>query len=276
MTAAALFAAALAFTPAEAEGAWSVASTLVDRHVPRDAGTPGALAAARYLAEVSGGRIDAFETGGTEYRNVVAERETRKGGEWIVFVSHYDTKPGTRCPGANDGASTSGLLVALAKSSALPPSFNYMFLWTDGEECRGARYTAEDGLAGSRHAAEELARGGRKVRAVICLDMLGDADLRVCAPPNCSASLRDVAFAAARRTRTRAGRMFSMLTDDHAPFMERGFEAVALIDFDYGPRGGSWWHTPEDTMDKVSRDSLLAAGRLAVEMARILAEGGAQ
>ncbi len=59
--------------------------------------------------------------------------------------------------------------------------------------------------------------------------------------------------------------------------MERGFDAIALIDFDYGPRGGgTWWHTPQDTMDKVSQESLLKAGRLAAALAGVLAEGGAE
>ena len=57
--------------------------------------------------------------------------------------------------------------------------------------------------------------------------------------------------------------------DDHVAFLERGFKAIDLIDFEYGP-GNSYWHTPDDTMDHVSEASLLRAGRLVTELLNIL------
>jgi Zn-dependent M28 family amino/carboxypeptidase len=66
--------------------------------------------------------------------------------------------------------------------------------------------------------------------------------------------------------RERAG-----VLDDHAAFLDRGVPAVDLIDFDYGPNN-SWWHTPQDTMDKLSADSLQAVGSVLVEVLRRLEE----
>lgn len=277
-----ILSAVLLFTPSDAKFAHSVATSLVDCCTPRDAGTPGGTRAARFIRDTVSSvasstyftcRLDPFEDASLSMNNVVAEYAPSKDGNWIVFVSHYDTKKGVACPGANDGASTSGLLAAMAFAAArnpeaVPSGVNLMFLWTDGEECR-VSYSANDGLHGSRRAAEALVRSGRNVAAVICLDMLGDSDLCVGVPANCSFRLRDAAFAAARECGVEI-RDFNMIAiDDHVPFFDRGFPAIDLIDFEYGPGGGSnaWWHTPQDTMDKVSEKSLLKAGRLAFALA---------
>ena len=49
------------------------------------------------------------------------------------------------------------------------------------------------------------------------------------------------------------------ISDDHLPFIEAGVPSVDLIDFDYGPQH-SYWHTNEDTLDKVSGESMKAVG----------------
>ena len=60
-----------------------------------------------------------------------------------------------------------------------------------------------------------------------------------------------------------------LVKDDHAPFLEKGFKAIDLIDFNYGP-GNSYWHTPQDTMDKISKESLLKSCRILAELLNIL------
>ena len=60
-----------------------------------------------------------------------------------------------------------------------------------------------------------------------------------------------------------------IVKDDHVPFLERGFKAIDLIDFDYGP-GNAYWHTKDDTLDHISEDSLLKSGKLIAEMLNIL------
>lgn len=277
-----LLAAALAFSQSDARLSFEVARELVAECTPRDAGTiRGRIAANRLLdaASSSGAdvRRDVFRAmtpnGEREFTNLYAQfRSEDPEARWVVLVSHYDTKPGTSCPGANDGASTSGLLVGIANafSNWETPRGNLLLVWTDGEECIGS-YSDIDGLWGSRRAAEYVSQRGMQVQAVICLDMLGDKDLSISVPSNGSPALARIAVAAARRAGI--GGLVStssdIVKDDHVPFLERGYKAIDLIDFTYGP-GNSFWHTSKDTMENISEASLLKSGRLVVEMLNIL------
>ena len=277
-----ILAAALAFTPADARLAYETASTLVESCTPRDGGTVRAnLAALRILDAASAAgadvRRDAFRAqtpnGERLFTNLYGEfRPSDPDAKWVVLVSHYDTKPGVDCPGANDGASTAGLLVAVANaySGWDGRRGNLLLVWTDGEECQSS-YGPGDGFWGSKRAAKWLRESGRKVQAVVCLDMLGDRDLSVSVPANGSPALSRIAMHSARRIG--APELVSaserIVKDDHVAFMDEGFKAIDLIDFSYGP-DNSFWHTPEDTMKNVSEASLLLSGRLVVEMLNIL------
>ena len=277
-----ILAAALEFTAQDAELAYEKAKDLVESCTPRDAGTIcGRIAANRILdaASATGAdvRRDTFRAktpaGIKEFTNLYAEFECgTTDNHWIVIVSHYDTKSGTECPGANDGASTAGLLIGLANahSNWKEPKGNLMLVWTDGEECMMA-YGPDDGLWGSRRTVEYLEAKKRKVQAVICVDMLGDKDLGISIPANNSPSLAKIAVLAAKRIGhpELVKPVDELMTDDHVAFMEKGFKAIDLIDFSYGPNN-SYWHTPQDTMDKISKDSLLKSGRLVTEMLNIL------
>ena len=140
-----LLSAALAFTPADARVSYETARGLVADCTPRDAGTiRGRIAANRLLdaASASGAdvRRDVFRAmtpkGEREFTNLYAQFVSGgRADRWVVLVAHYDTKPGTACPGANDGASTSGLLVGIANAFANweTPRGNLLLIWTDGE-----------------------------------------------------------------------------------------------------------------------------------------------
>jgi len=277
-----LLATALAFTVQDADLSLETARKLVDGCTPRDAGTIRGRVAANCLLDAASAagadvRRDVFRArtpkGEKEFTNLYAEFESGSAdSRWVIVLSHYDTKPGTGCPGANDGASTSGLLVGLANAVAdwREPKGNLLLVWTDGEECM-ENYGPEDGFWGSRRAVEYVESKARKVQAVICLDMIGDKDLAITIPSNGSPALTKIALHAARRagypdlvTLTPEA-----VKDDHVPFLEKGYKAIDLIDFSYGP-GNAYWHTPQDTMDKVSRDSLLKSGRIVAEMLNIL------
>jgi len=278
-----LLAVALEFTAQDAHIAHQAARTLVERCTPRDAGTIGAhIVAANRLLDAASAvgadvRRDHFKAmtpkGEREFTNLYAEfKSDDPDARWVILVSHFDTKPGTGCPGANDGASTSGLLVGLANAvtNQEKRKGNLMLVWTDGEESMSS-YGPDDGFWGSKRAAEYIASSGRKVQAVICLDMLGDRDLAISVPANGSKTLAKIAQAAAKRIgKPDLVRLIpECVRDDHVAFLDRGYNAIDLIDFSYGP-DNAWWHTPQDTMDKISEESLLTSGRLVVELLKIL------
>lgn len=279
-----LVAASLVFSSGDAELAYNTAKTLVEKHTPRDSGTVRSQMAANYLldaASMTGAdvRLDRFVAdtpkGSRMFVNLSAKFESNPDSSWVVLVSHYDTKHGVDCPGANDGASTSGLLVGMANAlgSWRRPRGNVMLLWTDGEECMDD-YTADDGLWGSRHAAEKLKQSGMKIKAVICVDMIGDRDLDIMIPANGDATLAKIAMHAARKA-GHAGKVSPsdvIVTDDHVPFMEAGYKAVDLIDFNFGSAPGlnDYWHTPSDTIDKISVESLKTSGEIVAKLLDLL------
>lgn len=282
MMVAALLAASLAFGPEDAAFAEKATREFVETCTPRDAGTIRGGIAANWIldrASMTGAdvRRDVFQAmtpkGMRRFVNLYAEFPTNPTSRWVVLVSHYDTKPDTGCPGANDGGSTTGLLISLANviSEWREQHGNVMLVWTDGEECMGERYSPDDGFQGSQRAVRYLQEKKRQVQAVLCLDMLGDADLSISVPANGDATLAKIAQHAARRIGEKGlvKPMKDAVKDDHVAFMDAGYRAIALIDFDYGP-GNAWWHTPEDTCEKLSRDSYLKAGRLVCEMLGIL------
>lgn len=253
---------------------------------PRDSGTPGAEKAAAYLEGKLKGLglrtvVDAFEditpAGTQSFRNVMGRLNGTRP-ETIILVSHYDTKSGisTNFVGANDSGSSTGLLLELARvlrDRQGGPTIEFLF--TDGEECR-VEYGPADGLHGSRRRALQLKESGEAsvVRAVILLDMIGDRDLRVSVPRNCEPKLGVAVFAAAEALALR--QHFTLadggVLDDHVPFMQAGMPAVDLIDFAYGTGGrdNSYWHTPQDTADKLSAESLEIVGRVVM---RLLKDG---
>lgn len=277
-----LIAAALEFTPADAHFAYEQAKALVERCTPRDAGTVRGRIAANHLLDAASAagadvRCDTFRAmtprGEREFTNLYGVLGSRASTRrWVVLVSHYDTKAGCNCPGANDGASTCGLLVALANAYGrlTAPKGNLLLVWTDGEECMQA-YGPNDGLWGARRAAERLIASERPVQAVICLDMLGDRDLSISIPANGSEKLRKIALLVARKNGFDGWvrPMEEFVKDDHQPFADKGFPAIDLIDFHYGP-DNSWWHTREDTVDKLSEESLLKSGKFVTALLNVL------
>lgn len=274
-------AAALQFATNDASVAYGTAKDLVENCTPRNAGTiRGKIAANRILdaasmlgVDVSLDRFCAMTPHGErQFSNLYAEFSCDATSKWVVVMSHFDTKSGVDCPGANDGASTSGLLMGLANALCnwRTPHGNVMLVWTDGEECVN-RYDENDGFHGSKRAVEYITGKGRKVRAVICLDMLGDRDLKISIPKNGSRTLAKLAKIAAKRIGDEGLVELSedFVKDDHVAFLDAGMPAIVLIDFSYGP-DNKWWHTSEDTMDKISERSLFRSGRLAVEILNIV------
>ena len=279
-----LLAASLIFTAEDADVAWETARTLVDECTPRDAGTVrGKIAAYKVLDMVSAtgadAELDVFDAqtprGKKRFHNVYSFLKfDPTNDEYVVIISHFDTKSGVAGPGANDGGSTTGLLTGLANAVMRDRSIdgNLMLVWTDGEECMDY-YGQNDGFWGSKRAVQEIKRRGIKVKAAICVDMLGDKDLKITIPKNSSRALAKIACYAAKKAGDEklVSTIDDLVKDDHVAFLEAGIKSICLIDFEYGGAPGSgYWHTPEDTMDKLSKQSLLRSGRLLTGMLDVL------
>jgi Zn-dependent M28 family amino/carboxypeptidase len=213
-------------------------------------------------------------TGPITMKNIVARFPGAAPGI-IAITGHYDTKilPGRNFVGANDGGSSTGFLIEFARIVAhMPHQREIDIVFFDGEEAV-AEWTATDSVYGSRHLAARWAADGTlaRIRALINVDMTGDKDLDMLSEQNSSAPLRRLIWQAA--SDIGYGRYFlntgGPIEDDHVPFLQRGVNAVDLIDFDYGPNE-AYWHTGKDTMDKISAHSLQVVGDVLVETIRRL------
>ena len=212
--------------------------------------------------------------------NIVAKFPGTKDGI-IVMASHYDTNyplRNTSYVGANDGASTSALLLEIANQlrGKTRDGYSIWLVWDDAEEAMKPDTEVEflsDSLYGITHLAQKWQADGtlKKVKAFLLADMIGDADLNVDRDTNSTPWLQDVVYEAATRMGEQShfyARSLPM-DDDQLPFVQRGVPSVDLIDFLYG-YNNVFWHTPQDTIDKLSPKSLEIVGGVMLETARIL------
>jgi glutaminyl-peptide cyclotransferase len=250
---------------------------------PRDAGTANARIAAVHLEtrlKELGYKtvVDLFSeetSSGKMFFNNVLGRLPGETDRLIVLASHFDTKSGVveDFQGANDSGSSCGVLLELARVLADegPWKQDILVAFFDGEECR-VEYGPFDGLHGSRYLARQIVSGGGAplVDAVILLDMVGDKDLNITVPRNCSPKLVKDLFAAAKELGVRAsfGLGEGAILDDHVPFALAGMPAIDIIDFEYGSAPGlnDYWHTPADTLDKLSAESMQIVGDTVLRM----------
>ncbi len=207
-------------------------------------------------------------------RNIIAKFPGTKDGI-VVIGGHYDTNyPLKNFVGANDGGSSTGLLLELATvlRQQKRNGYSVWLVWFDGEEAI-RQWSAEDSLYGSKHLAQKWERDGtlKKIKALVLLDMIGDADLNISRELNSTPWLLDV-VAQAATARGYQGHFFQQtvqIEDDHIPFARLGVPVADLIDFEYGP-GNSYHHTPQDTLDKLSPRSLEVVGNTVLETVRLL------
>lgn len=213
-----------------------------------------------------------------------------------LICSHYDTKyyESFEFVGANDGGSSTGLLLELARVLAGRPELaeRIELVFFDGEEAFGPNITQRDGLYGSRHFATEMTLVDPALRPAwgVLLDMVGDKDLRIRAGiqvPGKSlerlaksegsdyrVDIRAVkesirlmsedllAAASDLDFRSEVGISPDYIIDDHIPLnVVAGIPTINLIDFDY-----DYWHTPADTIDKVSPESLEITGKVTLRL----------
>jgi len=196
----------------------------------------------------------------TPVRNIVG----RIGeGPVIILGAHYDTRrsadeedASVPVMGANDGASGVAVLLELARTLDRDKLQHQVWLaffdaedngWLDGWEwCVGSSYMA---------AHLEI-----DPEAVVVVDMVGDADQQLYREGNSHPVLQQQLWeigATLGYTSTFISEYRWTIYDDHIPFAQRGIPAVDIIDFDY-----PYYHTTQDTRDKVSAQSLERVGRV--------------
>ena len=171
------------------------------------------------------------------------------------MVADQDTDPANHTqpvPAANDGGSGVAVLLGLARSmpkDAVP----VWLVFFDAED--NGRIEGWDWILGSR---EFVKNNPVQPRAVVVVDMIGDADLNIYREKNSNQAITDEIWKTARDLgygdKFIDSYKYSMI-DDHTPFLEAGLPAADLIDFDY-----PYWHTTQDTPDKVSAESLKTVG----------------
>ncbi|HLK69983.1 MAG TPA: M28 family peptidase [Bryobacteraceae bacterium] len=191
-------------------------------------------------------------------KNIIA-RFPGTSGRAIVLTGHYDTKLLPNFVGADDGGSSTGFLLEMASVIDGQSHADDIYLvWFDGEEAF-REWTDTDSVYGSRHLAEKWSKENflGRIKALVNIDMIGDKNLDLLNDTNSSQSLRQLIWDAAYRTGY--SKYFqhdpSPTEDDHIPFVRLGVNAVDVIDLDYEP-----WHTPQDTMDKLSAHSFQVVG----------------
>jgi glutaminyl-peptide cyclotransferase len=208
--------------------------------------------------------------------NIIAKFPGTKDGI-IVIASHYDTNyplRNTSFIGANDGASTSALLLEFANQlrGKKLDGYSVWLVWDDAEEAVKS-WTDDDSIYGIRHLAEKWDADGtvKKIKAFLLADMIGDADLNIEHESGSTPWLEEVIYESATRLGYQShffARTMEM-NDDHLPFLKRGVPSADVIDFDYG-YNNVFWHTPQDTVDKLSPKSLEIVGTTMLETVSIL------
>jgi glutaminyl-peptide cyclotransferase len=250
---------------------------------PRWVGSPGHAKAQAYLEHqfakddlVKDSFTASTPAGPLAMTNYIVKFPGSKDGI-IVLASHYDTNyplKDTPYVGANDGGSSTGLLLQLANSfrGKKLEGYSVWLVFFDGEEAI-KDWTDQDSAYGSRHLAAKWQADGtlKRIKGFLLADMIGDRELDVVRDESSTQWLLDLVGEAAAKfgdqsyffqTRTAVG-------DDHTPFMQRGVPCADIIDFNYGYQN-AFWHTPEDTMDKLSAGSLTIVGNVLLETVQLL------
>jgi glutaminyl-peptide cyclotransferase len=218
-----------------------------------------------------------FTYRGVPVRNVIGKAAVGRG-PILILGAHYDTRaradqdkqhPDQGVPGANDGASGVAVLLELARTLDISKLKNEVWLAFFDAEDQGelsgcvvlpsptCDHAPWPWSVGATYIAEHLPS---KPDAVIVIDMIGDADQNIYYEQNSDKALQEQLWGIAARlgySQEFIPQEKWSMEDDHTPFLQRGIRAVDIIDFDY-----PYWHTIQDTADKVSGASLERVGRV--------------
>jgi hypothetical protein len=246
---------------------------------PHSAGTDGGRKAQEYIVaklQGFGCTVDqqAFTVRGTPVGDVSMKNIVAKipgtSPDIVMFTTHFDSKRMANFVGADDGGSSTGVMLELARS--LCARKNALTVWIaffDGEEAFNEEWVNPDNTYGSREMAARMALSGElgRVRAFVLADLVGNRKLRLKRESQSTPWLTDLIWATAARLGYQG--IFvnesSEIEDDHLAFLHRGVAAADIIDLE-NPQNDDYWHKASDTLDKVSPRSLAAVGHVLIEV----------
>jgi len=207
-------------------------------------------------------------------KNIIA-KVPGTGPNIVMYATHYDTVRIPNFVGADDGGSGTGTMLELARLLCSRKSaLNVWIVFFDGEEAQGrwtnredVRWNATDSTYGSREMAASMAMSGelKHLKAMILADMIGPADLRIKRDTNSTPWLVNLIWETAGTLgygKIFINEPYDVGGDDHFSFLHRGIAACDIIDFDVQT---TYWHTPEDTLDKVAPRSLAIVGHVLLQ-----------
>jgi Zn-dependent M28 family amino/carboxypeptidase len=185
----------------------------------------------------------------------------------ILYASHYDTKRIDNFVGADDGGSSTGVLLEFARLVCARKNADTIWLaFLDGEEAFNMQWADPDNTYGSRELAASLALAGtlRRIKAMILVDMVGPAKPIYKRESNSTPWLTDIVWSTAANLGY--GKIFinekNAIEDDHLPFLQRDIPATDVIDFESDVL--SYWHTSRDTLDKIDPRTLAITGHVLI------------
>jgi hypothetical protein len=265
---------------------------------PRVPGTPAATKAGDWIVAMMKVRADTviqqtwthktLKGDSIPLRNILAQFNP-KATNRILYITHWDTRPmadsdpviGNRndpISGANDGAAGVGLFIALGDAlKKMPATVGVDLLFVDGEDY-GASFDPPyaDVLLGSQYFVDHLPSPDYKPVYGVLWDMIGDQYLDILQEPNSIRVAPEVVSRVWKKaddfgySRYFLGSAGPAITDDHVPFINKGFRVIDVIDYEYGPPNASgqaspnYHHTLQDTMEHVSAKSLQIVGDVAL------------
>ncbi|MAR47208.1 MAG: hypothetical protein CMA41_05330 [Euryarchaeota archaeon] len=224
--------------------------------------------------------------------------DAEENGPIIVLAAHYDSRNRAErdpdpnmtdvpIPGANDGGSGVAVLWELARIlPSMELEHEVWILLTDAED-QGLIEEPSTWALGAQSWAENRSEDDiSRIDAFLLVDMIGDADLKIYRtfPPYLNDVEGNRLWGAVENLSGPLGLVDNItdcngnpgldivnfskndgVIDDHVPMLNVGIPAIDFIDIRYGENATAWqgyWHTHEDTPDKVSAESLAHIGRL--------------
>jgi len=246
---------------------------------PRPSGSPAIAKIQDYIVgELKSygctAEVDSFSAdtpaGRLPMKNILVKIPGEKPGV-ILLGTHYDTKRLENFVGADDGGSSTGVMLELAR--LLCSQHGRYAVWIaffDGEEAVRPEWKDPDNCYGSREMAARFAISGdlTRIKAFLLADIVGTRTPHFKRETYSTKALVDLLWGVAQRLGY--GSIFvdesSAVEDDHQSSLKRRVPSVDVIDLDNGPGGDVfYWHTPEDTLDKIGPKTLAIVGHVFVE-----------